>query len=93
MSKGFIKAALTKRLAGVNDIIEWLYASEAGPQLLRRVVDDCSYLLPCEPAGNTTDQAAANRDQGPQDGQRLSAGARILLRKDLEWLRDKANKL
>lgn len=89
MSKGFIKKALTSPLQGVDDIINWLYSlREDGPKLLQRVVEDARSLISDEPVGSAS--------RHPQDGDNqvvrplvtFSAGARILLKRNWEWLEE-----
>ena len=89
MSKGFIKTALTTMPHGLADVVQWLYlTSQPGPQLLRRVVDDSKKLL----ANKTTTSAfgSAPDELGERGSTRakLSTGASILLRRNVEWLED-----
>ena len=89
MSKGFVKTALTNAPLGLADVIQWLYlSSQAGPCLLRRILNDSKNLL----ANNTTVSVDGTTD-GEMDDRgftraKLSAGASILLRRHVDWLED-----
>lgn len=83
MSKGFIKSALSNAPQGLADVVQWLYlSSQPGPQLLRRVLDDSKKLLT-----NTTIKSA-EIDEVESTRAKLSTGASILLRRNVEWLED-----
>ena len=89
MSKGFIKKALTSPLQGVDDIVNWLYSSrEDGPRLLQRVVEDSRLLVSDEQEGSASSQPQGGDDQAVRPLATFSAGARILLRRNLEWLEE-----
>ena len=89
MSKGFIKKALTSPLEGVDDIINWLYLSRLdGPKLLQRVVEDSRSLISDTQAGSASSHTQDGEDQVVRPLVTFSAGARILLRRNLEWLED-----
>ena len=89
MSKGFIKKALTSPLQGVDDIIKWLYSSrEDGPKLLQRVVEDSRLLISDEQVDSASCHAQDGDNQAGRPLATFSAGARILLRRNLEWLED-----
>lgn len=90
MSKGFIKTALINAPHGLADVIQWLYlSSQPGPHLLRRVVGDSKTLL----ANSTTTSSAVGSapDERAEEGfarAKLSTGASIWLRRDVDWLED-----
>ena len=89
MSKGFIKNALTSPLQGVDDIINWLYSSrEDGPRLLQRVVEDSRLLVSDEHEGSASSHPQGGDNQAVRPLATFSAGARILLRRNLEWLEE-----
>ena len=89
MSKGFIKKALTSRLQGVDDIINWLYSSrEDGPKLLQRVVEDSRLLISDEHIGSASSHPQDGDNQAGRPLVTFSAGARILLRRNLKWLEE-----
>lgn len=89
MSKGFIKKALTSPLQGVDDIINWLYSSQKdGPNLLQRVVEDSRSLISDGQAGSACCHPQDGDNQGVRPLVTFSVGARILLRRNLEWLED-----
>ena len=89
MSKGFIKKALTSPLEGVDDIINWLYLSRLdGPKLLQRVVEDSRVLVSDGQADSASCRAQDGDSQAVRPLVTFSAGARILLRRNLEWLED-----
>jgi len=87
VSKAFVKTALSDPPQGLGDVIDWLYLrpSPEGPMLLRRVVEDSRRLLPenIETATTSGDSSVAKR---PGDSSKLSAGASILLRRNLASL-------
>ncbi len=87
MSKGFIKNALTSPPQGVDDIINWLYSSqEDGPKLLRRVVEDSRSLISDAQVGSASSHPQDEDNQAVRPLVTFSAGALILLRRNLEWL-------
>ena len=89
ISKGFIKKALTSPLQGVDDIINWLYSSrEDGPRLLQRVVEDSRLLVSDEHGGSVGSHPQGGDNQAVRPLATFSAGARILLRRNLEWLEE-----
>ena len=89
MSKGFIKKALTSPLQGVDDIIQWLYSShEEGPKLLRRIVEDSRSLISDAQVGSASSHSQGRDNQAVRPLVTFSAGALILLRRNLEWLED-----
>ena len=89
MSKGFIKKALTSPLQGVDDIIHWLYSSqEEGPKLLRRTVEDARSLISNTEVGSTSSHTQDGDNQAIRPPVTFSAGALILLRRNLGWLED-----
>lgn len=90
LSKLFIKTALTNPSCGLEDVIKWLYltSSEPGPRLLRRVVEDSEALL-LEPLTGDAFEGLCNVKTDKNTGTtKLSAGALILLRRNLVWLKD-----
>lgn len=91
MSKGFVKTALSTPPQGLEDIVRWLYlpSKQPGPQLLERIVKDSHALLPETNSTSVNPELAAEQDGGVEAGARLSAGALILLRRNLEWLQDR----
>ena len=89
MSKGFIRKALTSPLEGVDDIINWLYSSQDdGPKLLQRVVEDARSLVSEEQVGSAGCHPQGGDNQVGRPLATFSAGARILLRRNLEWLEE-----
>ena len=89
ISKGFIKKALTSPLQGVDDIIQWLYSSQGeGPKLLRRIVEDSRSLISEAQVGSASSHSQDEDNQAARSLVTFSAGALILLRRDLEWLED-----
>lgn len=90
MSKMFIKKALTSPLEDVDDIINWLYSSrEDGPRLLQRVVEDSRSLISEEQVGSASFHSQGGDNQPGRPLVTFSAGARILLRRNLEWLEER----
>lgn len=87
VSKAFVKTALSDPPQGLGDTIDWLYLrpSPQGPMLLRRVVEDSRRLLPenIEIATSSGETSLAERPGSPA---KLSAGALILLRRNLAAL-------
>jgi len=87
VSKAFVKTALSDPPHSLGDIIDWLYlrSSPPGPMLLRRVVEDSRRLLPenSEVATTSGETSLAAR---PGNSSKLSAGALILLRRNLASL-------
>lgn len=89
ISKGFIKKALMSSLQGLNDVIHWLYSSqEEGPKLLRRTVEDARSLISDAEVGSTSSHTQDGDNQAIRPPMTFSAGALILLRRNLEWLED-----
>ena len=89
MSKGFIKTALTSVPQGLADVIRWLYlSSQPGPHLLRRVIDDSKNLLANITTTSAVGSTSGEMDEGLLNGAKLSTGASILLRRNVEWLED-----
>lgn len=88
LSKGFIKTALSAPPGDLGDVIDWLYKNEQGPQLLDKVIADCKRMRPHSEGEEKQEQgseSAVKRPEGWADG-KLSAGAMILLKRNLEWL-------
>ena len=83
MSKGFIERAITAPPQGLEQIIEWLYHSSQGPELLRRVIKDSKALLPEDSKDDRSNEAGIERsaEQGKPTG--FSTGAIIWLRRAL----------
>ncbi len=92
MSKTFIKTALTKPPQGFEEIIQWLYLpSRSGPKLLRLVVEECRALLPNaapEEGVSSCNDVSGISEQESQSRSRLSSGALVLLRRNLQWLEE-----
>lgn len=92
MSKPFIKTALTKPPEGFAGIIQWLYTpSHKGPQLLRLVVDECRALLPDatpKEGLESPGEASGVAKNESKSHSRLSSGALVLLRRNLQWLEE-----
>ncbi|KAF6224498.1 hypothetical protein HO133_011075 [Letharia lupina] len=89
MSKGFIKTALITAPNGFADVIQWLYlSSQPGPNLLRRVVEDSKKLLANSTTTSAVVSASGAMDEGGSTRAKLSTGASILLRRNVEWLED-----
>ena len=87
MSKGFIKNALTSPPQGVDDIINWLYLCPGdGPKLLRRIVEDSRSLISDAQVGSASSHPQDGDNQAVRPLVTFSAGALILLRRNLEWL-------
>ena len=81
-AKGFIVHAITHEVPAMDPIINWLYKSkENSPQLLRLVVRDCAILL----ADRSADDETADAESSGL--MRLSAGAKLLLKKHADCLR------
>lgn len=89
MSKAFVKTVLSDPPQGLRDVIDWLYLrpSPQGPSLLRRVVEDSRRLLP-ENMEIATAAGENSLAEQPSNSIKLSAGALILLRRNLAWLED-----
>ena len=80
-AKGFIVHALTHEVQAMDSIIRWLYKiKEDSPQLLRLVVRDCVILS----ADRSADDEAADADSSRL--MRLTAGAKLLLKKHADFL-------
>lgn len=89
MSKGFIKTALATMPHGLADVVQWLYlTSQPGPQLLRRVVNDSKKLLANNPTTSANGSAPDDMEEMSSNRAKLSTGASILLRRNVEWLED-----
>ena len=87
MSKAFIKTALTLTPHGLADVVHWLYLpSQSGPHLLQRVIDDSRKLLANTTSASTSGSAPGEMDEGHLAPAKLSTGASILLRRNLEIL-------
>ena len=87
LSRLFVRTALEKPLQGLEDVIQWLYTSREGPELLREIVRDGQRLR----ANSTQGQSSESNDfsnvepKGWAKG-RISAGAVMVLEKHLLWL-------
>ncbi|KAG8528240.1 uncharacterized protein KY384_007157 [Bacidia gigantensis] len=87
MSKNFVKVALMTPPSGLEAVVQWLYVDIEGPELLRRIIDDCQRL-----ETNSTSRAATetgNMISHPEEEwarDRLSTGALIPLKSSLKWL-------
>ena len=94
LSKAFIKTALSAPPGGLEDVIDWLYKNDQGPQLLEQVIADCKRMQPHSEGEEKQGQGSesrAKRSEAWADG-KVSAGAMILLKRSLKWLEDyKAN--
>lgn len=87
MSKGFIKTALTNAPRGLADVVQWLYlSSQPGPHLLRRVVDDSKKLLTSTTTTSAVGSASGEMNERGFTRAKLSTGASILLRRNVEGL-------
>lgn len=87
MSKGFIKTALTNAPHGLADVTRWLYLpSQPGPHLLRRVVNDSKKLLADSTTMSAVVSASGEIVEGGCTRAKLSTGASIWLRRNLDWL-------
>ena len=87
MSKVFIKTVLTLTPHGLADVVHWLYLpSQSGPHLLRRVIDDSRKLLANTTSTSTSGSAPGEMDEGRLTPAKLSTGASILLRRNVESL-------
>ena len=84
MSKGFVNAALKSPPQGLEDIITWLYTWSVGPRLLRRIMEDATSLLPHETS--SAQQNSGEGNIGALSGNKVSAGAAVLLRRSLSSL-------
>ena len=100
MSKGFIAHALSHKIAGVDDILVWLYLSEnGGPELLKRVVKDCQKLLPSSKAAEHSVKSSSGvvvggrEDVAQEDRRRLSSGAGVLLGRHLSSLEGRLDRV
>ena len=94
MSKGFVAYALSHQVAGLDDIIKWLYLSRTaeGPRLLEKIVEESRILLqqpvPEEerdflPQGSLDQTPLVEQQRGRVN---LSSGAKMLLQKHLTVL-------
>ena len=89
MAKGFIKTALTNTPHGLADVVRWLYlSSQPGPHLLCRVIDDSKKLLAKTATTSAVGIASGETNEGRFIPAKLSTGASILLRRNVEWLED-----
>ena len=87
MSKAFIKTALTLTPPGLADVVHWLYLpSQSGPQLLRRVIDDSRKRLANSTSTGTSGSGPGEMEEGRLTPAKLSTGASILLRRNVESL-------
>lgn len=88
MARSFLRTALSSPLQGIDDIIRWLYLSSQpeGPHLLRRVVEDSKALLPDARIGSSNNLLINGHNAGITEPAKISTGALILLRKNLDWL-------
>ena len=98
MSKGFIVHALSHDIAGLSDILAWLYnySTETSPQLLLGVITDSTRILRYSErarkreeieAQNAKDPDAMEVDEGVEvKPYRLSSGAMAMLRKYINAL-------
>ena len=88
MAKSFLRNALSSPLQGIDDIVRWLYLSSQpeGPHLLRRVVEDSKALLPDAPIRSRNNLSNNRNNAGITEPAKISTGALILLRKNLDWL-------
>jgi len=79
MSKGFVAYALSHEDGALQDVIEWVYRSNGGPQLLQLVIEESRELLQQNQAKQGQEQSEGNRE-------RVSAGALIILRRHYDFL-------
>ena len=88
MAKSFLKTALSSPLQGIDGIIRWLYLSSQpeGPHLLRRVVEDSEALLPDAQTRGRNNGSADGNNAGITGPAKISTGALMLLKKNLDWL-------
>ena len=87
LSKGFVKTAIKTMPGGFEDVLRWLYISEDGPKLLERIIDDCKGL--CENSEMDTssiDRGGTVMYEGAWRKNRVSAGALVLLKRNLDGL-------
>ena len=84
-----MRKALATPPNGLEDIITWLYTFREGPRLLQRVVEDSKAVLPAEPSSpGQCDQAPSEASVGALSTAKLSAGAAVLLKRNLDWLQE-----
>lgn len=83
ISKGFVKTALQRSPKGFADIVGWLYFHQSGPGLLNQIIEKSSALSGESSVADTPSQLEIY-SLGPHG--KLSAGALVLLRRNLEWL-------
>lgn len=90
MSKSFIKTALSTSPQGLEDIVKWLYlpSGTQGPRLLHRVVEDSRAMLLETMTTEETTESSLNKSEAANTPARLSAGAQILLKRNLKWLEE-----
>lgn len=90
LSKAFIKTALTSPPQGLEDVIKWLYltSTQPSPHLLRRVVKDSESSLAKSHCGMTVNGARDMQNEDASGRPNLSAGALVLLKRNLVWLKD-----
>ena len=89
MSKAFVKTALSAPPQGLEDVVGWLYLTPSphGPTLLHRVVEDSRRLLP-ENMNVASASGETSLAEKPSPSIKLSAGALIVLRRNLASLED-----
>lgn len=80
-SKAFISTSLTHPPQGLGNIISWLYLTPP-PSLLRRVIEDSVRLLP-ESSKYANEFAETQESSQQNASKKLSAGAAILLERNL----------
>ena len=87
LSKGFVKKAIMTMPGGFEDVLRWLYIAKDGPKLLGRIIDDCKGL--CETSEMDTygtDRGGKVMYEGAWRNHRVSAGALVLLRRNMDGL-------
>ena len=83
LSRGFVQGLLEKGPAGMHDVLEWLYLSKDGPQLLTTVITQAKALLRADPI--ESDSASLGFGNGSK---RLSRGAAIPIERTVKWLEE-----
>ena len=84
MSKSFVKTALDKAPQGLGPVLKWLYLSSEGSRLLHQISTDCEKLSEERNEISADETVCAWLPAGA----RVSGGARMLLQRHLQWLRE-----
>ena len=98
MARGFVAYVTLHEIAGLEDVIEWLYRKTAtGPNLFQKIADECRNILDVGQVGTESSLVSSNdQRQGKlvaaAGGKtHLSSGARILLRRHISTIEKYCN--